>query len=252
MPGRSWGLVPYLVVALVAAVILMLGGASPGELVRYLAYELSFVMLPGILAAQILLPRLPSVLLRLTIGAAIGLALELAAFIALAWLGLRPVFAAYPLVVVAAWLLIPIIRRRAGWANTRNVGDPLARQLPSTSFSWHMSVGAIALLACGFAAISLFSATPPVTATEGPVYSPDLVFHLSLAAELTQRMPPTVPQVAGLPLVYHWFANAHLAAVSSISGVELWPLVSRLFPLVWIPVVVIQVATIASAISGKR
>ena len=74
-------------VALLAAGLLLLTGVGAWELVRFVAYELAFAVLPGVLALLALTRRWDGWLSTLVLGWALGYALELAAFAATAACG---------------------------------------------------------------------------------------------------------------------------------------------------------------------
>ena len=83
------------------------------------------------------------------------------------------------------------------------------------------------------------------------LYYQDLLYHLSLAGEAKHHFPLEIPQIAGEPLRYHWFTDAHLASASLISGVDLPTVLFRLYLL---PIALISVLLLAVAgwrISGR-
>jgi hypothetical protein len=249
-----WWLVPYGVGFLGWIGLVLAGGVGLGEALRYVGYELAFVLAPGVATVAVLLPDLRRGVLIVAIGAGLGLALELAAFIVTAWLGARLLFDLYPILVIGGAALILARRRPVGQAADLEARDPVddhperVRRL----VRWHGSVVLVGALAVGYLALGLFPQTPAVTSTSSPVYYPDLTFNLSLVIELERRMPPSEPQIAGLPLVYHWFSDAHLAATAHVSGVDPWTLLTRLVPTFWVAVIVIQLAAVGTAISGRR
>jgi len=249
-----WWLVFYGVGFLGWIGLVLAGGVGLGDVLRYVVYELGFVLAPGIATVAVLLPDLRRGILLIAIGAGLGLALELGAFIVTAWLGARPLFDLYPVLVISICALVLARRRRGGRAANHVAHHPVADRPEPVGrlVRWHGSVVLIAGLAVGYLALGLFPLTPAVTSTSSPIYYPDLTFNLSLVIELEHRMPPTEPQIAGLPLVYHWFSDAHLAAIAQVSGVDPWTLLTRLVPTFWLAIIVIQLAAVGTAISGRR
>jgi hypothetical protein len=249
-----WWLVPYGVGFLGWIGLVLAGGVGLGEALRYVGYELAFVLVPGVATVAVLLPGLRRGVLIIAIGAGLGLALDLAAFIVTAWLGARLLFDLYPILVIGGAALTLARRRRVGQAADVEAHDPVDDQPEPVGrlVRWHGSVVLVAALAVGYLGLGLFPQTPAVTSTSSPVYYPDLTFNLSLVIELERRMPPSEPQIAGLPLVYHWFSDAHLAAIAQVSGVDPWTLLTRLVPTFWVAVIVIQLAAVGTAISGRR
>ena len=106
-----------------------------------------------------------------------------------------------------------------------------------------------------YAYLTLVVALPAIRSTALPPrpnsWYQDLYWHLSIAADLTQRVPPNVPQVAGRTLRYHWFSDAHLAASHLISGVPLPTVLVRLWLLPVIAVVLGLLVAVAHRLSGR-
>ena len=249
-----WGLVPYGVGFLGWIGLVLAGGVGLGEALRYIVYELVFVLVPGLAMVAVILPDLRRGILLVAIGVGLGLALELAAFMITAALGARLLFDLYPVLVVGSAVLPLARRRRVGRAAIGEAHDPVDDHPEPVGglVRWHGSVVLVAGLAVGYLALGLFPLTPAVSSTSSPIYYPDLNFNLSLVVELERRMPPSEPQIAGLPLVYHWFSDAHLAAIAQVSGADPWTLLTRLVPTFWLAIIVIQLAGIGTAISGRR
>ncbi|NUO92277.1 MAG: hypothetical protein HOQ18_15840, partial [Dermatophilaceae bacterium] len=53
------------------------------------------------------------------------------------------------------------------------------------------------------------------------IWYPDDLWHLALSAELMRSVPPDMPQLAGNTFFYHWFSNAHVAAMTWTTGLDL-------------------------------
>ncbi len=77
-----------------------------------------------------------------------------------------------------------------------------------------------------------------------------MYWHLSIAAELTHRLPPDVPSVAGRPLRYHWFANADMAHAHLISGVDLSTIILKLWPISTVAIILGLVLALTRKVSG--
>jgi hypothetical protein len=99
----------------------------------------------------------------------------------------------------------------------------------------------LALLSAGFVGLVLTSGLWHVTASgvdSGGSNWSDLGVHLSIAQSLDSgNFPPQVPYFAGVPLIYHWFADFHAAIASSAAG------------LFAIPVFIISSAILAGALT---
>jgi hypothetical protein len=82
---------------------------------------------------------------------------------------------------------------------------------------------ALGLLAAGFVAAVLAAGMWRTTAdgiNAGGSNWSDLGVHLSIAQSLNAgNFPPQVPYFAGVPLVYHWFADFHAAIAARAAGI---------------------------------
>ena len=86
----------------------------------------------------------------------------------------------------------------------------------------HRPAFALAGLAGGFVALvlglGLWHVTPGGVSAGGSNWS-DLPVHLAIAQSLNAgNFPPQVPYFAGVPLVYHWFADFHAAIAADAAG----------------------------------
>jgi hypothetical protein len=79
----------------------------------------------------------------------------------------------------------------------------------------------------------------------------DMPFHLALAAEVKHHFPPRIPYLDGEPLVYHWFAHAHLAASSAFTGVELPVVLFRLFLFPMVIAGMLGIAVLGARVAGR-
>ncbi len=117
--------------------------------------------------------------------------------------------------VAAALLAVPVVVPLArGWSpSVRRVQRVLVRD---------RAVFALAALAGGFVAgvlgLGLWHVTPDGVSSGGSNWS-DLPVHLAIAQSLNAgNFPPQVPYFAGVPLVYHWFADFHAAIAADAAG----------------------------------
>lgn len=226
-------------VVLVTCAAVLIASATPlGDVARLLAYVVLGVVVPGTLTHKALRGTMGSWVADLSLGAALGLALELMAWALASLLDVRQLLWLWPALSLAL-LVSPTTRRRVLSRPTR---------------CWHPLSSAVVAAACVLVVVQLFRTfmqayqLPP----SGHPYFPDLLWHMGLASEATRSFPLGTPEafVAG-PLRYHWFSNAHIAAESMISGTDVPTLVLRLW---FIPVAVLAVtltAVLAERISGR-
>ncbi|MCO6008525.1 hypothetical protein NE236_26480 [Actinoallomurus purpureus] len=153
-------------------------------------------------------------------GTVLGHAIIVLGYVPARWAGYPLLVLVWPGVTVAAFLVVPALRRFwRGAGNTVRVPAP---------YAW----GTAVLIA--FTVLSSGSAFFRHHGLAWPGYARpyvDLPFHLGLVGELKYHMPPAYPSVAGEPLYYHWFAYADMAATSWVTGIEPQTLVYRLFML---------------------
>jgi hypothetical protein len=111
--------------------------------------------------------------------------------------------------VAAAILALPLLL--AAWRGHR---PPAPRRLRGSG-PVPVVAGAVAVVVGATLAIGLWRVTPSGVVAGGTNWS-DLGVHLSIAETLNAgaNFPPEVPYFAGVPLVYHWFADFHAAILA--------------------------------------
>jgi hypothetical protein len=140
--------------------------------------------------------------------------------------------------VVAALLLIPtavflpLLERRAAAIGMLRGGSMSLRR----SRGAFILAAATALFVGGILARGLWRVTDQGVISGGWNWS-DLGVHLSIAESVNAgNFPPQIPYFAGVPLVYHWFADFHAAIAASAAGIFS------------IPSMVVQSAVLAGAL----
>lgn len=139
-------------------------------------------------------------------------------------------------VVFAAALVLAVPLAVHAW---RDGAPDLAGPLRALRRSWSAFAlaGLAALFVGGVLGTSLWRVTPLGVTSGGSNWS-DLGVHLGIAQSLNAgNFPPEVPYFAGLPLVYHWFADLHAAMAASAAG------------LFSVPAMVVQSAILAGALA---
>ena len=197
---------PTAAVAVAAAGLLLAVGTHPLDIIRYAAYALLGLALPGTLVYRALRGAPHSFADDAFVGTALGFGLELAAWTVFSAADLRAALWCWPALVVVPFAVVPRLRRH--WR-------PRYPQAAPPAWSW--AVGAVVVLVLAVVTV-LFAAPHPPYPASPRFYFRDLVYGLSLVTEAMHHLPPRVPQVAGEPLHYHWFAYAHDAAASLMTG----------------------------------
>jgi hypothetical protein len=210
MPRR--GIAPASFVLVVVIAIWLVSGVSAGDIVKFVAYEIAFVCIPGAALLWAVRGRPYGPLLTIGLGWPLGQALEILAFSATAASGLRGLFVAFPVVVTVPCAVI-IWRRRSrasGQANEQPTSGLLLWAAAVT-----MALGLVYLVFAFFPQAPLPSLSQPVQ------YFPDFTDFIGLTAEAKNHWPATSPGLSGFPLHYEWFVFDHMAAVSQVTGVAI-------------------------------
>lgn len=228
---------PAAVVVVAMVLVAHQGGVSFADIGVYALRVVLAVLLPGVVLARLVRSGRRTGVEDLAVGFAVGTLVQLPVWWLFLELGMT--YWAWPLIVVAVVAVWPAARRRI-----------LSTELEPTPLAWSASVAAICLVALAWLRGDFLRWSPPEPGTVHNYYG-DLLFHLSVAAEAKHSVPPTLPQVSGDPLYYHWFAHLDIGLASRMTGVELATVLFQL----WMPVVllagIVIVAACGSRISGR-
>lgn len=240
MRWSKW--LPLATSTVVVAAILLAAQTSPADIAKYLAYGAFAVTLPGTLVYRAL-RRTPHTLVEdIAMGAALGLVLELAGWAVFSLLDLRAVIWLWPLLVIVPFAAVPGLRRH--W---------IVRDYASTAPpGWSWTLAAIVVFFAAYLFAVFYAENPIIPDTESTRQFLDLPYQLSLAGEATHRLPPDVPQVAGEPLNYHWFAFVHLAMTGMVGHIDLPVVTMRLMVLGICALTAILTAVVGWRLSGRR
>jgi hypothetical protein len=208
-PRRLPTWLPLATVLLAVAGVLIAVGTSPWDILRYGLYAAWGILLPGTLVYRAVRKTPHSVVDDLAFGTATGVILELAAYALFSGLGLRPLLGLWPLLVVIPWVAVPALRRH--WR---------PRYVTRTPLAWSWTVAAIAVFVLGYLTFAYLVPNIPVPTGGDRLYFHDQLYLLSLVGEAKHHFPLETPQVGGQALGYHWFAFAHMATSSLVTGVD--------------------------------
>ncbi len=205
------GIAPAALVAAVVVIGWLITGVGAFDILRFVAYEIGFVALPGAALLWAVRAHRPSFLVSVALGWPIGQTLEILAFCATAAMGARNLFLAYPIVVIVASALV-IWRRRDGVGVNGNTEPiPVAGMWVAAGT---LSVGLIYLTL-------MFLPTAPLPgASVGLLYS-DYPYFISLIGQVMNHWPTTTPGLVGVSLSYEWFVLFHIAAASQVTHVPI-------------------------------
>ena len=234
--GLSLRVLPWLLPPLASVVGLVMIDVPLGAVARYAAYFCFCVALPGILLMRALWRSTGNWAEDVGLGAAVGIAYQLAGWALFTWLGWQQALVVWPALVLLCFALVPGLRQH--WRIAVPAPLPVA-------WSWGLAICATALVVITTLTTLADQKAPP----DGTSYYQDLLFHLSMVNELTRSVPPQWPQAVGVPLEYHWFANADMAGAVDITRVSPTLVLMRLWLLPQAVVVLLVSACLARQVS---
>jgi hypothetical protein len=213
-PRLAVDALPAVATGLVVLIGLLVTHTPVADIVRYAAFVLFTVLLPGVLAHRALRGRNPLLVADLALGGATGVGLSLLAWAVFMLGGVQHYLWMWPLAVYVPFLAVPRLRRH--W----RLGGHTERSRVS---SWLLAASISYFTLALVVRTIRFEDLPP----KPTQYNTDVYWHIANAAELTRHLPPAVPSVAGRALRYHWFFDAFLGESHLISGVDLPTLMVR-------------------------
>ncbi|GLW96932.1 hypothetical protein Misp02_10190 [Microtetraspora sp. NBRC 16547] len=225
-------------VAFAVATVLFFG-VSVGDVAIFAAYVGFGIALPGVLWVRALHAGDRTAAEEIALGLTCGYAVEVFCYIGARAVGMPLLVVIWPITTYVLFLGIP--KLRGHWRGG------CRRSTPPVWYSWSLALAFGYLVAWGAATYFRPNAlTWPGLGT----FVNDVPFHLALIGELKHHMPPTLPMVAGEPLLYHWFVYAHLAAASWITGLEPLVLLIRLAMLPMLAALVVLIGMTARRVIG--
>jgi hypothetical protein len=240
-------LLPWALPVLIAVLGLVRAGVPLSTVLRYDVYFVTGVVLPGILLLRASWRSTGNWVEDSACGAAAGIAYQFAGWALFTALGIQSWLVAWPIAALVAFVALPKLRQY--WRIAAPA--PLPR-----AWSWGVAIGLSVLLLGVVAGPMLYHQAPGVIENhlDQPLatsYHQDLLYHLSMVHELTRSVPPQLPQVAGEPLDYHWFANADMAAAADVTGLSPALVLFRLWPVPLTAAIVLLTAVLARQICRR-
>ncbi|WP_232828348.1 hypothetical protein [Kribbella monticola] len=206
------------------------------DIAKYSGYFVFCVVLPGVLLLRGAWRSTGNWAEDFGLGAAVGAAYQLLGWAIFTALGLQSWLCAWPALVLAVFAAVP--RLRSCWRIVAPVPLPVA-------WSWGVAGCATVLVLITTFNVLADHQPPP----SGTAYYQDLLFHLSLVHEVMRSVPPQLPQAAGEPLQYHWFADADMASAVDITRLSPALVLFRLWLLPQAVVVLLVSAALARQVS---
>jgi hypothetical protein len=248
--------------AALALAALLASGVRGTELLLFAGFQLAFALLPGLVCYRLLIAGSRPLAEAVALVVALGLAIQIGCFALTAALGERWLFALYPAAFAAAGLALlhrhrpararaPRGGRRArlaARAERADDADAWAPRLPALGAA--LAASATAACAVALVYLSLFAPSPLPREITSASYHPDLIFNVSLAAELLRHWPPMNPSVSGVALHYHFFVNVADAAVAQVTRLELATIVMRLLPAFLLATIALELFALGRRLAG--
>jgi len=234
-------LVPSGLIAVGAFLVLTIWGVAARDVVGFAAFEILFVLAPGLLLYKTLMPSVRGMLRPLATGWALGYVMVSLAYLLCAYSGHRELFVFYAPAILA--VLIPLARRRVGPFRANMLA-------PASPGAWGIALVCLALIVN--MGVGYFPSNPLPGTVSAITYSIDTSWHIGNAAEARWHWPITDPRVAGEPLPYYTFVYLYLAAINQVTGIALPVIVLRLYFLHFSLLNALQLYALGRAIGGRR
>jgi hypothetical protein len=208
----------WLLVGAVVVVTLARIGDPPAAVVAFLLVWLTCTTLPGVLVWRSLARR-SSLVQELGFGSVLGIGLLLLAWLPAILLHRPLLMWLWPIGVVILFAAAPPLRRH--WRPERSLET-------TTPARWHLAMMSVFVIGLLRLVLTRLVQQPlPPHATN--IFQ-DVWYELSLTQRLAHSVTIGDPEVAGVPLVYHWFSNAQASATASLSGVPSYEVILHLWP----------------------
>jgi hypothetical protein len=251
--GRSdrWAL--RALVALAAMAVLgtwLASGVEVTVLLRFLAFEALWVVLPGCLLYVLLSPAPGGRLRTLAIGWPLGYAIEVGAFALTAALNVRGALVLLPLISLVLGGLI--VRSAAGRERLRGLVGTQATDEGRGPDTARLLVPLAVIAAVALLAFTYFASSPLPEHARSVSYSEDNLFDVALAAEARHHWPITEAWVAGEPLRYYMGVFIHAAALNQVVGISLAVAFLRLLPSTMFLIAALQLWALGSSLGRSR
>ena len=221
----------WLVVLAVSILCLEHAGEHFGNIAAYLGAWVVGCTFPGVMVWRALAGH-TTIVRELGFGSVLGIVLELIAWAVATAVHVRSLMWLLPALVVILFAAVPDLRRH--WFPRRTVES-------RTPLGWHVAMAVVISLALfRFYELSMIRALPPAPS----VIARDTWYNSALSYELSRTLRPRDPFAEGIPLRYHWFADAHITATAELSRT---PIVNAMINLWLVPILIVLLLAVAAA-----
>ncbi len=225
-------------------IALLISGVRIDEVLLFVGFQIAFAVVPGLLSYLLLvgIPRPVGDILAVAIP--LGLAIQIGCFILTAAVGERWLFSIYPVLFIGASAPF-LYLRRAALAPLRSAGALRAVTRKSV-----LAVPLITVCTLLVIYLAVFATNPLPREIHSVSYYPDLVFDISLAAEILHHWPFMNPSVSGVALHYHIFVNIAIAATAQVTRLNLLTIVMRLEPTFLVSLIAVELFALGRKVGG--
>ena len=208
----------WLLLLAMGVAALTIVGDPAMSVAKFFLVWMASTTIPGVLLWRAL-ARPTTIVQEIGFGSVLGIALLLLAWLpatlvqqpALMWL--------WPGGLLVAFATVPSLRRH--WWPRRAPGQ-------HTPGRWHAAM----MVVSGVAFVRLYALALhmwPLPPTPSSIIFQDAWYELALTQALRRSVAIDDPSAAGVPLHYHWFSNAHAAAIQELSGVPVSAVILHLW-----------------------
>ncbi|MEV6298856.1 hypothetical protein AB0M02_05545 [Actinoplanes sp. NPDC051861] len=235
-PSAGW--LALIFTLAVIYVVMRYYGVSDRDQAMFAVYSLGCVTLPGTLIWRALQRQAGYLPFDVAFGTTAGFVIELPVYLVARAAGVPLAVLAWPIATIVAFTAVPALRRF--W---RGSGE----RLPLGT-SWTAALGiSFTMWTAGFAIFRYNSLDEPNSAT----MHMDFPFQFALVGVFKHDVPVNTPWLYGTELLYHWYAYAHGAAASWITGIEPQVMIMRLMPVPIFAAFLVLVLALVHRITGR-
>jgi hypothetical protein len=218
-------------VAVTTLAIWLLSGVTLATVVRFVAFECLFVVMPGCVLFALLCRDRAGWHRTVAIGWPLGYVVAIGAYALSAAIHARQLFVLLPVLVLSA-AIVRVLLYRARHRSWRLNLIGSRHSLPTDESGSQIALFTAALavsIALVFVALKFTVAQPLPERASSVAYPADTVYDITLAADARHHWPITEPYAAGKPLHYYTGVFIYAAAVNQVTRIPIATIFLRLF-----------------------
>jgi len=238
------------IVAVTALAIWLLSGVTLATVVRFVAFECLFVVMPGCVLVALLWRDRVGWWRTVAIGWPLGYVIAIGAYALSAAIHARQLFVLLPVLVLSvAVVRVLFDRARYGSWCFNLIGSRHSTPTDERDRRIALLTTALAVsVALVFLALSVYVTQPLPERASSVAYLPDTVFDITLAANARHHWPITEPFVAGAQLHYYTGVFIYAAAINQVTHIPIATIFLRLIH----PGIIVLVSLQLMLLAGRR